>query len=112
LSWQAQKHIGSEDRFLVTLRLFNEGGQIVQERVSPPCDGYCPVDNWVPGEAVADRHGLLVPSNLPDGTYSLRLSVYQPRKKQALSVHDGQAAAASELELAQVSIERSQTIVR
>jgi hypothetical protein len=112
LTWQAQKRLGSDARFLVTLRLYGESGQSVQERISPPCDGYCPVDNWQLGQPVEDRHGLLVPRNLPNGMYSLRLGVYQPRRQQSLSVRGGQGIAGNELELAQVTLDRSDLIVR
>jgi mannosyltransferase len=112
LTWKAQRRIGSNDRFLVSLHLYSESGQSMQEQISPPCAGYCPVDNWEPGEPVEDRHGLLVPPNLPDGTYSLRLGVYQPRQKQTLSVGVGQNIAGNELGLAQITVEGSEIIVR
>ena len=74
----------------MTLRLYDAQGAVVQERVTPPCSGYCPVDNWLPGEPVEDRHGLVLPSGLNPGTYALRLSVYQPRRAQTLPTRDEQ----------------------
>ena len=104
LTWHALRKVAPPDRFLVTLRLYDAQGLVVQERVTPPCGGYCPVDNWVPGESVEDRHGLLLPTGLNPGAYSLRLSVYQPRRAQSLPAFDQQGAAGDSVELLRLTL--------
>jgi uncharacterized membrane protein len=106
LRWHAVKPIPQSLQLLVTLRLYNSQGHVVQERVTKPCDGFCPIDNWPPGETVIDRHGLLVPDSLQAGEYSLRLEVYSPRQGQSLPIQIVQVSPPSghSLELTRISV--------
>jgi hypothetical protein len=104
LRWHAQKTIPQPLQLLVTLRLFDTRGKVVQERVAKPCDGFCPIDDWVPGEAVSDRHGLSLPLSLADGSYSLRLEVFSPRQGQSLPISVAGSVIGSSLELAQIIV--------
>jgi hypothetical protein len=107
LRWHALKPIPQPLQLLVTLRLYDLQGNVVQERITKPCDGFCPIDNWLPGETVSDRHGLLVPGTLLAGEYSLRLEVYSPRQQQSLPVLNLQVPSGPSLELTRISV-RSQ----
>jgi hypothetical protein len=105
LTWHALKRIPSQERLLVTLRLFDPQGRAVQERIAPPCDGFCPIDDWGVGEAVEDRHGMLIPTDIPTGEYLLRLEVFVPRQKQSLSIQDAQGNnLGASLELARIQV--------
>lgn len=105
LRWHALKKNPQPLQLLVTLRLFDAAGQVVQERVTKPCNGFCPIDDWPVGETIEDRHGLLVPRDLPDGEYSLRLEVFPPRQNQSLPIKGahGETLGAS-LELARIQV--------
>ena len=43
---------------------------------SEPGGGLYPTVDWTPGATVIDRHGLLIPPDLPPGTYTLAVGVY------------------------------------
>ncbi|MCA1553394.1 MAG: hypothetical protein LC737_03355, partial [Chloroflexi bacterium] len=101
LTWHALKKIPQPMQLLVTLRLCGADGRLVQERVSKPCDGFCAIDDWIVGEPMDDRHGLLVPRDLTPGEYTLRLEVYAPRQQQSLPIVGMQS---SSLELARIHV--------
>ena len=105
LRWHALKPIPQPLQLLVTLRLYDSEGRVVQQRVTKPCDGFCPIDDWKPGESVSDRHGLLLPYNLPAGEYSLRLEVYSPRQRQSLPVLSPRVPSDTSLELSRISVQ-------
>ncbi len=109
LVWHALKAIPQSQRLLVTLRLFNSEARVVQERVTPPCDGFCPIDDWIAGEAVVDRHGLLVPADASPGEYSLRLEVFASRQKQSLPIKMAQGDVGTSLELARITVRGAAT---
>ena len=104
LHWHALKPIPQPLQLLVTLRLYDAAGNVVQQRETKPCDGFCPIDNWIPGESVSDRHGLLLPSGLPTGEYDLRLEVFSPRQGQPLPVVSPLVPAGASLELARITV--------
>lgn len=104
LAWSAPQKFARQQRLLVVLRLFDAAGGKVWERVAPPCDGFCPLDAWTPGEVVQDHHGLVVPAGLAAGEYTLRLEVYQPGPGRALPVSGDAADSSSSLELARLRV--------
>jgi hypothetical protein len=104
LSWHALKPIPENQRLLITLRLFDQRGMAIQERVSPPCDGFCPLETWVPSEQVLDRHGFVLPADMPTGEYVLRLEVYAPRQRLSLPIVNAPGPESASLELARLSV--------
>jgi len=105
LVWHALKPIPQLQQLLMTLRLFDQHGRVVAERVSKPCDGFCPIDDWVVGTAVDDRHGLLVPRDASAGEYVLRLEVYAPRQQQSLPIKGAQGELGASLELSRIVVQ-------
>jgi 4-amino-4-deoxy-L-arabinose transferase-like glycosyltransferase len=102
--WHALKPIPQKQQLLITLRLFDAQGRIVQERVTKPCDGFCAIDDWIPGEAMTDRHGLLVPADAPVGEYTLRLEVFAPRQNQSLPISGLNGEAGTSLVLGRITV--------
>lgn len=43
---------------------------------SEPGGGLYPTIDWTPGQTVIDRHGLPIPADLPPGTYTLAVGLY------------------------------------
>ncbi|MBI5876345.1 MAG: glycosyltransferase family 39 protein [Chloroflexi bacterium] len=101
LKWHALKPIPQPLQLLMTLRLVDAADRVVVERVTKPCDGFCPIDDWVPGDSMPDRHGLLVPPDAPPGEYRLQLSVFSPRQNADLPVA---GTPGSVLELARIRV--------
>jgi hypothetical protein len=53
-------------------------GQIVAQSDSVPVGGARPTSSWAEGELIVDRHGLLLPGELPAGEYQLLVGMYLP----------------------------------
>ncbi|MCB9421984.1 MAG: hypothetical protein H6667_19445 [Ardenticatenaceae bacterium] len=65
-----------DTRYKVFLHLVDANGQLVAQRDSEPGGGLNPTTRWPPGETIIDNHGILIPADLPPGTYSLLLGLY------------------------------------
>lgn len=74
LDWQAIA--APRQEYVVSWRLLDAAGHTVLQRDSEPADGFAPTETWKAGEDVADRFGMVVPTDLPPGTYSLGVVVY------------------------------------
>lgn len=69
--------------YKVFLHLLDAAGNGVTQRDSEPVGGSRPTTGWGAGEQIADNHGLLLPSDLPPGRYSLRLGLYDAFDSEA-----------------------------
>jgi hypothetical protein len=74
LTWQADGTPGG--RYKVFAHLLKADGHLVAQYDSEPAVGARPTDGWVAGEAVGDRIGILLPIDLPAGTYTLVVGWY------------------------------------
>jgi mannosyltransferase len=74
LFWRAAGPIS--ERYKVFVHLYDEGGELVAQTDSEPGATLRPTDTWVPGELIADRYGVLIPPETPDGTYTLAVGLY------------------------------------
>ena len=70
----------------VSLYLADEGGTIVAQRDGQPQATFGMMSRWQVGEAYQDNHGLQLPANLPAGTYSLHIVVYNWQTQDRLRV--------------------------
>ena len=87
----AAEHIAAHGREEAEYRAPTEEGQ----------SGHEYEHDWLVGESMPDRHGLVIPADTPAGEYVLRLEVYASRHKQSLPIA-GQNSAS--LELARVKV--------
>ena len=62
----------------VFVHLAGAGGRPVAQADGPFAGGNYPPADWLPGEVVADRRELVVPSGLSSGEYELLVGVYDP----------------------------------
>ncbi len=86
--------------YKVFLHLLDGAGNVVAQRDGEPAGGSRPTTSWAAGERVTDNHGLLLPPDLPPGTYTVRMGLYDafdPNARLAVNETDG-------LELATISI--------
>lgn len=65
-----------QNRYKVFLHLLDASGSLVSQRDSEPGGGLALTTTWLPGTVVLDNHGLLLPSDLPPGSYRLLLGLY------------------------------------
>ncbi len=63
-----------DERYVVHVRLVDEGGLVWAERSSEPCGGWCATDAWMAGRIQRDQHALLVPHGTPPGVYRLEVA--------------------------------------
>lgn len=102
LFWQTDASL--DQRYKVFLHLLAENGQLVAQRDSEPGGALKPTTIWQPGETINDNHGLLIPPDLPPGSYTLILGLYDLADPNArLPIHT-QTGALDALPLETITI--------
>jgi 4-amino-4-deoxy-L-arabinose transferase-like glycosyltransferase len=84
LTWQVSGTPGG--RYKIFAHLLDTDGQLVTQHDSEPVGGTRPTDGWLAGETVADRRGVLLPPDLPAGTYTLVVGWYPAGGGERLAV--------------------------
>ncbi|MGH2541861.1 MAG: hypothetical protein ACRDIB_03635, partial [Ardenticatenaceae bacterium] len=85
----APGHPKGQIRYLLSLKLVDAAGRVWGERVSEPCNAWCPTHQWEPGSTITDHHALMVPADTPPGTYTVQLSWLDLASGQPLPLADG-----------------------
>ncbi len=67
-----------EKDYNVFVHLLGTNGELAAQNDSAPVGGDRPTSSWSESEEVVDRHGLLLPENLPPGEYVLAVGMYLP----------------------------------
>ena len=84
MRWRAQKPM--KGNLAMFLQLLDAEGRLRAQRDGRPCGGYAPVATWRPEQVVVDRQGLLLPSDLPPGEYTLIVGWYEATSLERLPV--------------------------
>jgi hypothetical protein len=74
------------DRWKVFTHLLDGGSLVVAQRDAEPSDNLRPTTSWKPGERIEDNYGIAIPDNLPTGSYTLEIGMYDGEKR---STFDG-----------------------
>ncbi len=75
LFWRTDEPL--DRRYKVFVHLYaNPDAPPPAQHDSEPGGGLAPTTGWTPGETVIDRHGLLIPPDLPPGEYTLAVGLY------------------------------------
>lgn len=74
LFWRADSALA--ERYKVTIQLLDQTGRLVTQHDGEPVGGLSLTSTWLAGVQVIDRHGILLPPDLPAGTYTLIVGVY------------------------------------
>ncbi len=102
-SWQRMAPL--QKRYLVSLTLTDERGQVWAERASEPCAAWCLTTDW-DTQPVRDQHALLVPADTPPGLYDLRLTWYERGSDRPLeAVDEEKTDLGTSVHLATVTVE-------
>ena len=89
LFWQSL--IPVDTNYTVFVHLVAANGQLVSQQDQEPLGGFFPTSSWPAGQTIADEYELLLPTDLPAGTYELRVGMYNLITGQRLPVsQDGQ----------------------
>ena len=99
LRWQTVAPLN--EKYVVTLQLLDERNQVIAQHDAEPAGGSEPTDQWSPGVAVQDNHGLPIPPGTPPGVYRLIVAVYNSADGTRLPTASGDA-----LELGTIEVER------
>ncbi len=74
LFWHAEE--APTERYKLFVHLLNSEGQLVAQYDAEPVGGFRPTHHWHAGEQILDRCGVIIPSELPPGRYTVRIGLY------------------------------------
>jgi hypothetical protein len=86
LYWQAQAPMDKD--YTVFVQLLDEGGDLRAQQDCQPQRGDYPTSLWRRGEVIWDGHEILLPPDLPAGTYRLVAGMYLLESMERLPVFD------------------------
>jgi hypothetical protein len=75
LNWEALK-TPAED-YTVYIHVSDPEGKLIAQNDMQPRNGFAPTTQWKTGEKISDKHGLILPANLPAGEYNVRIGLYR-----------------------------------
>ncbi len=64
------------ERYKVFVHVLDQSGQIVAQTDREPGGGQQPTANWASNELIIDRYGVLIPEDIPPGTYAIEIGLY------------------------------------
>jgi 4-amino-4-deoxy-L-arabinose transferase-like glycosyltransferase len=102
LFWEARAP--TTEPYKVTVQLLSDAGPPVAQHDGEPVGGFAPTTIWQPGRAVTDRHGILIPTDLPPGNYTLVVAVYHAATGERLPVAVDGESVGDHLPLAEIAI--------
>ncbi|HAJ34126.1 MAG TPA: hypothetical protein DCL15_00320 [Chloroflexi bacterium] len=100
LLWESLQPVTTD--YQVFVHLLDAQGNKLLQRDGQPVVWLRPTSTWQPGDVIVDRYGLLLPSTLPAGRYTLAVGLYDQVTGQRLAVSAGPASYAIELGPVQV----------
>ncbi len=103
LYWRARTEVSGD--YSVFVHLVDEQGQVYAQGDGPPESGIYPTWSWVPGEVVEDEHLVAMESDVPPGSYSLAIGLYELDDLSRLGVTDAGGAALADQLLLPITLE-------
>ncbi|MBV9892920.1 MAG: glycosyltransferase family 39 protein [Chloroflexi bacterium] len=64
------------DHWKVFTHLLDANSLVVAQRDAEPADNLRPTTSWQRGEQIQDNYGIAIPENLPPGSYTLEIGMY------------------------------------
>jgi hypothetical protein len=86
LVWRAEEE--THTSYHVFLHLLGPDGTLAAQSDGVPANWSRPTTGWLPGETIADVHGLAIPPDAPSGEYTLCAGLYVPGGER-LTAPDG-----------------------
>jgi hypothetical protein len=88
LYWQADHRPIFSYKVFAHVTDGGDGGRMLAQADSEPGCGELPTNRWEAGAPVVDRHAIFLPADMPSGTYSLDVGLYEPRTNLRMDVLD------------------------
>ncbi|GIV76038.1 MAG: hypothetical protein KatS3mg050_0432 [Litorilinea sp.] len=101
LRWESLRPV--DYNYQVFIHLLNQADEKVAQRDGQPVQWMRPTSTWQPGEEIPDRYGMLLPEDIPPGSYTIAVGLYDPVSGQRLPVSAGPQDYAIELGPIQVA---------
>ncbi len=76
-------------RWKVFVHLVDESGKLAAQDDSEPVGNLWPTNLWRPGDAIRDEHRIALSANLPPGTYTLQVGMYDAQTSARLPIASG-----------------------
>jgi len=83
LYWQAVREM--DESYTVFTHLVDDADQIWGQKDNPPASGASPTSEWREGEVVEDSYLIPVQADAPQGTYRIKVGMYDPQTMQRLA---------------------------
>ncbi len=84
LVWESSASLPQD--YIVSVAVINQDGLLVAQHDSPPQGGFANTSTWAAGKSYMDTHGIALPKNLPSGTYTILVVIYDWRDGSRLPV--------------------------
>jgi hypothetical protein len=92
LRWSTGAYLDTDHSVFLHLVAPGGGAEAIAQADGPPLDGEWPTSLWLPGVTLDDLHTIPLPPQLPPGTYSLLVGLYDPATGERLPLPDGSGA--------------------
>lgn len=102
LRWESLRPVSYD--YQVFVHLLDSRGEKIAQRDGQPVQWMRPTSTWRAGEEIVDHYGLLLPTDIPLGEYTIAVGLYDPVSGQRLPISAGPGDFA--IELGPVVIER------
>ncbi len=106
LFWEARSPVA--EVYKVTVQVLDPAGALVAQHDGEPVGGLAPTSAWQPGQTVADRHGVLLPTGLAPGRYTLAVALYHAATGERLDAALDGTSAGDHLVLTDIEIAPAQ----
>jgi hypothetical protein len=80
LVWRAEQG-ATNLPWKVFTHLLNSQPEVVAQRDAEPADNLRPTTGWQVGERIVDNYGIMVPEDLPAGSYTLEVGMYAGERR-------------------------------
>lgn len=90
LNWQPLEPLDKDYKVFVHVRDAN--GEVVFQNDKLPLNALLPMTRWPAGEPMRDAHAMVIPKDVPAGTYQVVAGVYDPITGQRLLTAEGNDA--------------------
>lgn len=75
--------------YKVFTHVFDSSGQLIAQRDDYPHADLTPTNTWQVGQEIVDRFAVSLPFELPAGTYTVKLGLYDPGSGERLTTPNG-----------------------